>query len=114
MLVLVNTKLFIDLYFWNYTVTSCYKMCNFIMKLSFQLKADIEELNVLLSQAKRKRVMDLISIEIRKLESELIKIKESQQPALTKPTASTSSDNKRYQIKLNGYGNYHYLFSFIN
>lgn len=53
-----------------------------------------------------------MSLEIRKLETELIALKEKEQSAqatakseVSTPTTSAVSQ-KRYQIKLNGYGNY--------
>ncbi|XP_063386369.1 calcyclin-binding protein [Cydia fagiglandana] len=78
-----------------------------------ELKSDIEELNDLLKLAKRKKVQDVLSLEIRKLETELISLKdkeESQKAAAaaadSAPTTSNapSGSQKRYQIKLNGYG----------
>lgn len=65
----------------------------------------------MLKQAKRKRVQDIVSLEIRKLETELIALKEkeesSQAAAKSEVSAPTTSaiSQKRYQIKLNGYGN---------
>ncbi|XP_028162797.1 calcyclin-binding protein [Ostrinia nubilalis] len=74
-----------------------------------ELRSDIDELNELLKQAKRKKVQDLLSLEIRKMETEWIKLKESENksaPVDVAPSASTSVpvQSKRYQIKLNGYG----------
>lgn len=71
-----------------------------------QLRSDIDELNELLKQAKRKRAQDLISLEVRKLETELIKIKETiAKSAESTPAPSAApAQSKRYQIKLNGYG----------
>lgn len=72
-----------------------------------QLKSDIDELNGLLKQAKRKRVQDLLSLEIRKLETEWITLKDNEQSpteVASVPTTSAPVQNKRYQIKLNGYG----------
>lgn len=63
-----------------------------------------------MKQAKRKKVQDLLSLEIRKLETEWIKLKETENtsaaPMDVAPTTSTNVpvQNKRYQIKLNGYG----------
>lgn len=78
--------------------------------LFFKLRSDIDELNELLKQAKRKRVQDLMSLEVRKLETEWINLKESEKAPLTPldasplPTTSAPVQTKRYQIKLNGYG----------
>ncbi|CAH0694580.1 unnamed protein product [Spodoptera exigua] len=73
-----------------------------------ELRSDIDELNELLKQAKRKRAQDLLSLEIRKLETEWLNLKESAQSLQdgTSPAPSTAaaSQPKRYQIKLNGYG----------
>ncbi|XP_028042432.1 calcyclin-binding protein [Bombyx mandarina] len=74
-----------------------------------EIRSDIEEFNDLLKQAKRKKVQDLLSLEIRKLETELITLKEKE--TLTPmevspiPTTSTSAPvQKKYQVKLNVYG----------
>ncbi|XP_047535590.1 calcyclin-binding protein [Vanessa atalanta] len=73
-----------------------------------ELRSDIDELNELLKQAKRKKVLDILSLEIRKLETELITLKESEKNEAAmdvSPTPTTSTQSqKRYQIKLNGYG----------
>ncbi|KAJ2945601.1 hypothetical protein O0L34_g424 [Tuta absoluta] len=72
-----------------------------------ELRNDIEELNGLLKQAQRKKVQDILSLEIRKLETEWTNLKELEAAAGSESTAgasSSSSQNKRYQIKLNGYG----------
>ncbi|XP_026725669.1 calcyclin-binding protein-like [Trichoplusia ni] len=73
-----------------------------------ELRSDVDELNELLKLAKRKRAQDLISLEVRKLETELIKIKETiakNAQAESTPAPSTApAQSKRYQIKLNGYG----------
>ncbi|KAL4709010.1 hypothetical protein ACJJTC_005871 [Scirpophaga incertulas] len=70
-----------------------------------QLQQDIEELNQLLKQAKRKRVQDLLSLEIRKLETDIINLKEAEKSQIEiAPSTSSSTIKKRYQIKLNGYG----------
>ncbi|KOB73397.1 putative calcyclin binding protein [Operophtera brumata] len=73
-----------------------------------ELRADVDELNQLLKQATRKKIQDLLSIEIRKVETELIKAKEvveTQKASVDAPSSSTSAPvQKRYQLKLNGYG----------
>ena len=74
-----------------------------------ELCADIEELNALLTQAKRKKVQNILSLEVRKLETELVSLKESENKPVPMdiaavPTTSAPIQNKRYQIKLNGYG----------
>lgn len=73
-----------------------------------QLRQDIGELNELLKQAKRKKVQDILSLEVRKMETELINLREIENNACSmevSPAPATSSQSKRYQIKLNGYGN---------
>lgn len=80
------------------------------------MKSDIDELKDLLKQAKRKKVQDLLSLEIRKIETEVIALKESSKDAAPNeaasvPTTSASSappPKKRYQVKINGYGRYLY------
>ncbi|XP_013199432.1 calcyclin-binding protein [Amyelois transitella] len=75
-----------------------------------ELRGDIDELNALLKQAKRKKVQDILSLEVRKLETEWISLKENENSQACPmevspvPTTSTPAQNKRYQIKLNGYG----------
>ncbi|XP_041982143.1 calcyclin-binding protein [Aricia agestis] len=73
-----------------------------------ELRKDLDELNELLKLAKRKKVQDFLSLEIRKLETEWISVKESlkTEPMEVTPTPSSSvtQQKKRYQIKLNGYG----------
>ncbi|CAH2043592.1 unnamed protein product, partial [Iphiclides podalirius] len=75
-----------------------------------ELKSDIDELNELLQQAKRKKVQDLLSLEVRKLETEWLNLNESAATSATPmnataiPTTSSSVSEKRYQVKLNGYG----------
>lgn len=76
-----------------------------------QLRGDIEELNMLLQQAKQKKVQNILSLEIRKLETELVALKESEDKTTPMdiaavPTTSAPVQNKRYQIKLNGYGKF--------
>ncbi|KAM3965668.1 calcyclin-binding protein [Aphomia sociella] len=71
-----------------------------------ELRSDIDELNELLKQAKRKKVQDLLTLEIRKLETEWINLKEAgNTPMDTSPAPTTSAPaQKKYQVKLNGYG----------
>ncbi|XP_075980090.1 calcyclin-binding protein [Anticarsia gemmatalis] len=72
-----------------------------------ELRSDIDELNELLKQAKRKRVQDFLSLEIRKLETEWINLKEASAKSMeveASPAPSAAPTPKRYQIKLNGYG----------
>lgn len=75
-----------------------------------ELKRDVSELESLMAQATRTKVKDMISIDCRKLVTEIIRIEEQlkkeQQSTATTPTASApaaSTTSKRYQIRLNNY-----------
>lgn len=62
-----------------------------------------------MQQAKRKKVQDILSLEIRKLETDISNIREAELKAAAEAAPSTSTTTaaqhkKRYQIKLNGYG----------
>lgn len=84
-----------------------YNVYKFRFYLTFQLRADIDELNKLLRQTQRRKVQDLLSIEIRKAETELIKVKEAvaaQKASEIPSTSNSATPQKRYQMKLNGYG----------
>lgn len=66
---------------------------------------DIEEFQKLLQQTARQRTKDVLSLEIRKLQTELTKLIEEKASTSTKSTnAESHSVNKRYEIKLNNYG----------
>ncbi|XP_039756620.1 calcyclin-binding protein [Pararge aegeria] len=75
-----------------------------------ELRHDIDELNTLLKQAKRKKVQNILSLEARKLETEWVNLTEIEKSVVASDviaaptTSSTSTQSKRYQIKLNGYG----------
>ncbi|XP_023937211.1 calcyclin-binding protein [Bicyclus anynana] len=71
-----------------------------------ELRQDIDELNELIKQAKRKKIQDILSLEARKLETEWTSLKENENNAcaMDASPAPTTSQKKRYQIKLNGYG----------
>ncbi|XP_068617815.1 calcyclin-binding protein [Battus philenor] len=75
-----------------------------------EVKSDIDEINELLKLAKRKKVQDLLSVELRKLETEWINLRDSASSSATPmevspvPTTSAAAQEKRYQVKLNGYG----------
>ncbi|RZC34154.1 CS, SGS, and/or Siah-Interact N domain containing protein [Asbolus verrucosus] len=66
------------------------------------LKKDLSELQALESQAARRKVKDILSLEIRKLSSEITKLQDqlNTQPAAA-PVASAA--HKRYQVKLSNY-----------
>ncbi|KAL3277028.1 hypothetical protein HHI36_012390 [Cryptolaemus montrouzieri] len=69
-----------------------------------ELKKDINELETLLKQAERQKVKDLLSIELRRLVSEHVKLEESlKNEIVTIPTKNVSTP-KRYQTKINNYG----------
>lgn len=77
----------------------------------FQLCLDIDELKAIISQATRQRVKDLLSLDIRKLETEQIKLQEQIQKevAKSKPTSSASSPvvtgaGRCYDVKIMNYG----------
>ncbi|XP_076293186.1 calcyclin-binding protein [Lasioglossum baleicum] len=70
-----------------------------------ELKLDVEELNKLLQQANRQKVKDVLSIEIRKLQTDLNKLLENHKNTSTKPSNETvTSSPKLYEVKLNNYG----------
>lgn len=69
-----------------------------------KLKLDIEELNQLLSQANRQRSKNLISLELRRLQSELDKLLNEEKVLSTKSTHSVSNPPKFYEVKINNYG----------
>ncbi|XP_044262180.1 calcyclin-binding protein [Tribolium madens] len=66
-----------------------------------ELKKDMAELQALEAQATRHKVKDLLSLEARKISSEIIKLQEQ----LNAPSTATpiSAKNNRYQVKLNNY-----------
>lgn len=73
------------------------------------LTLDLEELRRLAEGATRTRVQQMLSIDIRKLETDLeqqknaLASKESQSPVSSKPPASVPGDCKRYRIELKEY-----------
>lgn len=73
------------------------------------MKADIAELETLAAQATRQRVKDILSLEARRLVTEVVKlvdaVKTNDIPSATcvKPAATT----RHYQVKLNNYGKQH-------
>lgn len=67
-----------------------------------ELKSDIEDLNSLLQQAKRQKSKDLISIEIRRLQTELDTLTDKNEIKVT-PSVQRSGP-KVYEVKLNNYG----------
>ncbi|KRT83074.1 hypothetical protein AMK59_3115 [Oryctes borbonicus] len=69
-----------------------------------ELKKDIAELEELHKQATRTKVRDILSIETRKLISEVIKVEEQEKTTATIPTSTTTqTTNKCYLVTLNNY-----------
>jgi len=64
---------------------------------------DVAELEALQSQAKRQRVKNLLSIEIRKINSEITEQQQTNVQSSQPAAAITASSAKRYQIKLHNY-----------
>ncbi|KOC65975.1 Calcyclin-binding protein, partial [Habropoda laboriosa] len=70
-----------------------------------QLKLDIEEFNSLLRQASRQKCKDVLSLEIRRLQTELAKLTEENKILSIKSTnVESNSSQKCYEVKLNNYG----------
>ncbi|XP_043507680.1 calcyclin-binding protein [Frieseomelitta varia] len=70
-----------------------------------ELKLDIEEFNNLLRQANRQKSKDVLSLEIRKLQTELTKlIEENKIPQINPTNVVSNSSQKYYEVKLNNYG----------
>jgi len=71
-----------------------------------ELRLDVAELNKLLSTAERQKVKDILSVEIRKLETEITNLKELSDKESVTDTSVTSvppSKPKCYEAKLNNY-----------
>lgn len=74
-----------------------------------QVKEDIKELQRLQAQATRRHVIDILSLEIRRLDTDLIRLQDqivnTPSPASAEHNSSSNtSAPKRYLVKLNGYG----------
>ncbi|XP_076232254.1 calcyclin-binding protein [Calliopsis andreniformis] len=69
-----------------------------------ELKLDLEEVNSLLQQANRQRNKDLLSLEARRLQTELAKLLEEKITSLKPTPAMPNVTNKHYEVKLNNYG----------
>ncbi|XP_029672513.1 calcyclin-binding protein [Formica exsecta] len=70
-----------------------------------EVKLDIEELNSLLEQARRQRTKDVLTLEIRRLQTELARLLEENKNASIKPTTPLlNGPQKCYEVKLNNYG----------
>lgn len=70
------------------------------------MKLDIAELEALQAQATRHKVKDILSLEARRLVSDMVKLEEQIRNSNTPQNASSAAavTNKRYQIKINNYG----------
>lgn len=75
------------------------------------MKSDIAELEVLQAQARRHKVKDILSLEVRKLVSEVVQLEEQIRTAgaLQSTSNATVLTSKRYQVKLNNYGKKHLI-----
>lgn len=72
-----------------------------------ELKLDVADLNKLLAQTERQKVKDILLIEIRKLETEITRLKELESKRLGegdgKASQASAKTNKCYDVKLNNY-----------
>lgn len=73
-----------------------------------QLRHDCDELRRLIEQCARARVRDMLSLDLRKLETELSSIVVEQIPSQPVRNAAPSAPPKCYDVKLNNYGKYLY------
>lgn len=74
---------------------------------TFQLKHDLAEVETLLSQAKRPRIMDILKVEERRLNNKITEItKETMKK--TEPTTSKAGATAKgvYQVQLRNYGKF--------
>lgn len=71
---------------------------------SEELKQDIEELNTFLQQATRSKVKDILSLEIRRLQTEVGKLIDENKDVCPKSVnSSINSTPKCYDVKINNY-----------
>ncbi|XP_019875141.1 calcyclin-binding protein [Aethina tumida] len=69
-----------------------------------ELKLDVAELETLEKQSTRQKIKDILSIEKRKLISEIVKLEEENNLPDNVPVKSTqAASTKRYQVKINNY-----------
>lgn len=70
-----------------------------------ELQMDVDELNQLMTHVTRQRIKDILSLETRKLETEIVKLRE--QPAASenavKNSQSVLNQNRCYDVKLTNY-----------
>ena len=69
-----------------------------------ELKLDIEEINNLLQHATRQRIKDVLGLEIRRLQTELMKLDDGNKVTSTSANAVSNVSDKCYEVKLNNYG----------
>ena len=91
-------------------VCQCHYKCSIFSYFFFQLKIDIEEICKLIENTSRTRVKDLLGLDKRKLETELIqkedrlkKIKENESNATGDNTTKTSRSGP-YTVTIKTYG----------
>lgn len=73
--------------------------------MNFQLKLDAAELLRLVELTERRRVKDILTIEAKKIETEISLLREKESEVVSKKTSHDSSAGKRtYTVKLNTYG----------
>uniref|UniRef100_A0A1B6MMV3 Calcyclin-binding protein n=1 Tax=Graphocephala atropunctata TaxID=36148 RepID=A0A1B6MMV3_9HEMI len=70
-----------------------------------ELKSDVEELNKLLAQSTRQKSKDVLSLEIRKIQTEISRLQDqiSSSNENGKPTPAVSQQTRCYEVKLNNY-----------
>ena len=75
------------------------------------MRLDIEELKAIINQATRQRVKDLLSLDLRKLETEQIRLQEQIQKEAESSKASSSASSsivsssvRCYDVKIMNYG----------
>lgn len=67
---------------------------------------DVDELNQLMAHATRQRIKVMLSLETRKLETEMIKLREQQSAneSAVKNSSCIQNQNRCYDVKLTNYG----------
>uniref|UniRef100_A0A1B6H7D3 Calcyclin-binding protein n=2 Tax=Homalodisca TaxID=139475 RepID=A0A1B6H7D3_9HEMI len=70
-----------------------------------ELKSDVEELNKLLSQSTRQKCKDILTLEIRKVQTEISRLQEQigSSGESIKPTSVVPQQSRCYEVKLNNY-----------
>ncbi|XP_046739725.1 calcyclin-binding protein [Diprion similis] len=68
-----------------------------------EIKLDIEELNKFMEQATRQKTKDVLTLELRRLQTELSKHLEENKNPDAKPAPTQVFGNKCYEVKLNNY-----------